>query len=33
MTHKIFKSAKPPFDLAFFLSKGYTIVDPEDPAA
>lgn len=34
MTHKIRRSDPPPFDLQFFLSKGYTIVESdEDPAA
>jgi len=32
MTHKVYRHAKPPFDLQFFLSKGYTVVDPEDAA-
>ena len=32
MTHKVYRHAKPPFDLQFFLSKGYTVVDPKDAA-
>lgn len=33
LTHKIYRGAPAPFDLNFFLAKGYTIVEPKDPAA
>jgi len=31
-TLKIYRHAPPPQDLPFFLSKGYTIVEPEEHA-
>jgi hypothetical protein len=32
VTHKMFRHTPPPMDLKFFLSKGYTFVDPKDAA-
>lgn len=33
MTFKMYRNAPGPYDLPFFLAKGYTIVDPPKDAA
>jgi hypothetical protein len=33
MTHKIYRHEPGPFNLQWFLAKGYTIVEPKDSAA